>query len=139
MNEIKRTKQWFEQAVPTPTDANCLVQIGCHLEETAEMLDALGLDSAAQNLHDLADKFKRREYELGSLNIDRKELLDSLCDQLVTAIGVAHMFELDAITGLERVNTSNWSKFVDGKPVFDANGKITKSANYRKPDLTGLY
>ena len=42
---------------------------------------------------------------------------------------------------LELINSNkNWktyfSKFEDGKPVFDANGKITKGKNYTPPDLT---
>ena len=35
------------------------------------------------------------------------------------------------------VSRSNWSKFVDGQPQFDENGKIAKPSTYRKPDLTG--
>ena len=66
----------------------------------------------------------------------RTELLDALCDQIVTAVGVAHMFGLDIEGALAEVNRSNWSKFVDGKPTFDANGKIAKPATYSKPDLT---
>ena len=30
MDELKRTKQWFEQAIPNPTDAQKCIQIGCH-------------------------------------------------------------------------------------------------------------
>jgi predicted HAD superfamily Cof-like phosphohydrolase len=64
------------------------------------------------------------------------ELLDSLADQIVTAIGVAHMFGFDISGALAEVNRSNFSKFEDGKPVFDANGKITKGKNYTPPELT---
>ena len=31
------------------------------------------------------------------------------------------------------------SKFVDGQPVFDENGKIAKGPYYKPVDLTGLY
>jgi len=48
------------------------------------------------------------------------------------------MFELNILDGLTEVNRSNWSKFVDGKPLFDENGKIKKGPGYSKPDLSGL-
>lgn len=144
-NEIARTKEWFELAVPQPTDKNRLVQMGVHFEEVSEMFTALGADPVATALSDLATVFKSgstptgQPVVFGDLTIDRKELLDALCDQIVTATGVAHMLGMDIVTALARVNDSNWSKFVDGKPEFDANGKISKSTNYRKPDLDGLY
>lgn len=144
-NEIARTKEWFELAIPTPTDKNRLVQLGVHFEEVSEMFTALGAEPVATALSDLATAFKSgvaqtgEAVTFGDLTIDRKELLDALCDQIVTATGVAHMLGMDITTALVRVNDSNWSKFVDGKPVFDANGKIAKSVNYRKPDLEGLY
>ena len=45
------------------------------------------------------------------------------------------MFGLGIEGALAEVNRSNWSKFVDGAPVFDANGKIAKPATYSKPNL----
>jgi predicted HAD superfamily Cof-like phosphohydrolase len=144
-NEIARTKEWFELAVPQPTDKNRSVQLGCHFEEVSEMFTALGADPVATALSDLATVFKSgstttgQPVVFGDLTIDRKEMLDALCDQIVTATGVAHMLGMDIITALARVNDSNWSKFVDGKPVFDVNGKITKGPSYAKPDLEGLY
>lgn len=66
---------------------------------------------------------------------EKVALLDALCDQVVTAVGVAHCARIDILGGLAEVDSSNWSKFVDGKPVFDSNGKIAKGQNYRKADL----
>ena len=63
------------------------------------------------------------------------ELLDALCDQIVTAIGVAHMFGFDIKNALAEVNKSNWSKFENGKPVFYKNGKIKKGKYYKEPEL----
>ena len=48
------------------------------------------------------------------------------------------MFGLDIEGALAEVIRSNYSKFVDGKPVFDANGKIAKPATYSPPDLTAF-
>lgn len=146
MSELQKTIRWFEQAVPNPTVKNFNVQLGCHLEEVKEMLDAVqGLDGGSavaltlckQHLHELAEAMKK-----GTMTFmvqDRKEFLDGGCDQLVTATGVLYMVGMNADAGLGRVNTSNYSKFVDGEPRFDANGKIAKPPTFQKPDFTGLY
>jgi drug/metabolite transporter (DMT)-like permease len=58
----------------------------------------------------------------------------------VTGIGSAYCAGMKAADACERVNTSNWSKFdVDGNPIFNENGKISKGPNYTPPDLTGLF
>lgn len=125
--------RWFEAAVPAPTAKNQAVQVGCHWEEVAEMADALDDPMLADLLYRRADQCKQ---DLAGIeSVDRKALLDALCDQIVTAVGVAHMFKLDIGGALAEVNRSNWSKFVDGKPVFNAHGKITKGPNYAPPAL----
>ena len=129
-------KQWFQLAVPTPTDKNRAVQLGCHFEEGAEMLAGIGETFIAERLALIATQYKKdSEVEINEPGLDRTELLDALCDQIVTAVGVAHMFGLDIEGALAEVTRSNYSKFVDGAPVFDANGKIAKPATYSKPNL----
>lgn len=135
VGHIASIRNWFALAVPTPTDKNRAVQVGCHFEEVGEMLDAMG--ESHHGLDALASGYKSHtEVEIDDENLDRKMMLDALCDQIVTAVGVAHMFGMDIEGALTEVNRSNWSKFVDGKPVFDANGKIAKPATYSKPNLT---
>jgi len=131
---IKSIANWFTEAVPTPTDKNKAVQLGCHLEEVAEMLTAVGMATRSHIVDHWG--YELKTYGVHHYDVDRKELLDALADQIVTAVGVAHMFGLDIQGALAEVNRSNYSKFVDGKPVFDANGKIAKPATYSKPDLT---
>lgn len=131
---IQSIANWFVEAVPTPTDKNKAVQLGCHFEEVSEMFDAIGEPAFAQKLSQVGDHYKKVATDVTVL--DRKELLDSLCDQIVTAVGVAHMLNLNIQGALAEVNRSNYSKFVNGKPVFDTNGKIAKPASYSKPDLT---
>lgn len=142
--DLSTIKLWFERAVPTPTDKNRVVQVGCHLEEVAEMFDAFTPGAAlVEILNEIADEMKagppdeeQATYMRGVFErMNRKELLDALCDQIVTAVGVAHMFGLDIGGALNEVNRSNWSKMVDGQPVFDANGKIAKGGNYTPPNL----
>ena len=135
-DHISDIKGWFELAVPTPTDKNRAVQIGCHFEEVAEMLESIkwSYPCLRDDLTDISRDFKT-QCEVQKDDVDRIELLDALCDQIVTAVGVAHMFGMDIEGALTEVTRSNYSKFVDGKPVFDANGKIAKPPSYSKPNL----
>lgn len=144
---VKEIKQWFELAVPNPTKDNQRVQLGVHFEEVAEMFDGITetttsdssnrtkLTATAQSLRILSDSMKKdKDFALKVNN--RDSLLDSLCDQIVTAIGTAHVNGFDILGALAEVSRSNNSKFVDGKPVFNENGKIAKGPNYSKPDLS---
>lgn len=142
------TELWFKRAVPTPTDDNLQVQLGVHLEEVAELIETLkgqsGLDE--HMIRNLEAEVKVVAKALKTRNIrvyitDRKEFLDAAVDQIVTATGCGHMAGMNVPEGLNRVNTSNFSKFdTNGLPIFDENGKIAKNlATYKKPDLTGLY
>ena len=137
---IESIKEWFARAVPTPTDKNRMVQLGVHFEEVGEMFDALGSFVAyeATVMEDIAEDLKSCHIWGGKFEVDRQELLDALCDQIVTAVGVAHMYGMDIAGALAEVDRSNWSKFKpDGTPVFDANGKIAKNPDtYFRPDLS---
>lgn len=141
--DISTIKLWFERAVPNPTDKNRAVQLGVHFEEVAEMLVAIS-DSGFVVFDEMAGhaEFYKKFYDGGDLgdDVDRKELLDALCDQIVTAIGVAHMFGLDIAGALSEVNRSNWSKFdAQGQPIFNENGKIAKGPRYTPPNLDGMF
>lgn len=147
MSDLHITSLWFKRAVQVPTKRNLDVQVGCHLEECREMLDCVQLKGVTGNIvlkalrlltGFVATNLKNGAYTLEIT--DRKEFLDSLADQIVTATGCGHMAEMDVPTALARVNSSNFSKFdKDGMPIFDENGKIKKGPNFTKPDLTGLY
>lgn len=134
MDTIKSIKTWFERAVPEPTNKNRAVQIGCHFEEVGEMLGSIGCID--HRIHEDAHFFKKDCSGIHIEDVNRQELLDSLCDQIVTAIGVGHMFGMDVLGALAEVDRSNWSKFVAGQPVFDANRKIAKPVSYTPPDLS---
>lgn len=147
MTELERTLEWFKLAVPTPNNVNKRVQRGCHFEEVTEELQNLeieySLDSLVRTVVSRATnnmKLLSTALKKGSINLepkDRVEDLDALIDQIVTSVGKAYMMGYDVIGALEEVNKSNFSKFKDGKPVFDENGKITKNPDtYLKPDLT---
>lgn len=137
---IKDIKKWFEVAIPEPTTEQACIQIGCHYEEVSEMMDTVGDDFEAGFIKGLSCEYKDAHEPhvdfIGGLGGDERiQLLDDLCDQIVTAVGVAHMLGMDIEGALKEVNDSNHSKFEGGKAVFDGNGKITKGKNYKKPEL----
>lgn len=142
---IKPILEWFEQAKPNPTTEDACVQIGCHYEEVKEMSDSTGDSDISDCCYTASSHYKMknknyiREIELiDSCEKTKIELLDSLCDQIVTAIGVAYMLGFDIEKSLAEVNRSNWSKFVDGKPQFNEQGKIAKPESYSPPELKGF-
>ena len=135
---IHSIKEWFKAAKPNPSTADACVQIGCHYEEVSEMSASLYDDvKYALEATALEYKMKHSMYILDELSADaRVELLDALCDQVVTAVGVAYMMGMDIEGALAEVNRSNWSKFEGGVPVFNAQGKIAKGAEYTPPELS---
>jgi hypothetical protein len=145
---IESIELWHKRARPNPSDADFSVQLGCHLEEIVEMLDTLVLDMptgemlgehtlARSALNDMSQHLKKHVAIAGVF--DREAFLDSLADQVVTAIGVGHCAGMKTSHAIERVNTSNWTKTVDGEFMRDAHGKIAKPASYVPPDLQGLF
>lgn len=138
---IHSIKEWFKAAKPNPSTADACVQIGCHYEEVSEMGAALCDDDVACELADTALLYKMNHNwytgAIEELSADaRVELLDALCDQIVTAVGVAYMMGMDIEGALAEVNRSNWSKFEGGVPVFNEQGKIAKGVEYTPPELS---
>ena len=137
---IHNIKEWFKAAKPEPTVKDASVQIGCHYEEVSEMSSVLYDDvEHALAATALAYKMNRGRYlaYVEELSADeRVELLDALCDQVVTAVGVAYMMGMDIEGALAEVNRSNWSKFEGGVPVLNEHGKIAKGAEYTPPELS---
>lgn len=142
-DSITDITNWFKAAKPEPTAKDALVQQGCHFEEVVEHLTSIGIES--EDLCDLSNDLKSNtglQTDDAIANymdtIDNLELLDALCDQIVTATGVAYMMGFDIEGALKEVMRSNNSKMVDGKFIFDDNGKIQKPDSYSKPDLTSF-
>ncbi len=140
-DSITDIRNWFKAAKPEPTAKDALVQQGCHFEEVIEHLTSIGIE--IEGLCDLSNDLKSNtslQTDDAITNymdtIDRIELLDALCDQIVTATGVAYMMGFDIEGALKEVIRSNNSKMVKGKFEFDANGKIQKPDSYSEPNLT---
>jgi hypothetical protein len=144
---MKSIELWHKRARPEPDDKAFNVQLGCHLEEIVEMLMSLGskgkgeflLWKVTYDLNTLASELKKGEISIELR--DRQEFLDSLADQVVTAIGAGHCAKMQVVEAIEEVNKSNWSKFDQetGLPIFNEHGKIMKGAAYKAPDLKGMF
>jgi predicted HAD superfamily Cof-like phosphohydrolase len=138
---------WHQRCRPTPSVADFNVQLGCHFEEIAELIETLSsgseeacdtLDRLHSNLTLLAMSLKQGRYQIDIE--DRQEFLDATADQVVTGIGAAYCAGMQPTEALRRVNASNWSKFDENnKPIKDGNGKIAKGPRYQPPVLEGLY
>jgi len=69
-------------------------------------------------------------------NRDIKEVADALTDILYVTYGAGHAFGIDLDKCFEEVQNSNMSKLgLDGKPIYNEQGKVMKGPNYFKPDL----
>ena len=141
---ITQIKRWLETAFPKPTEKDQATQIGVHLEEVAEFMESLSTFKATVNdVKKLSNDFKHSAdiyhdeagNKVGLPKDFKEQMLDALCDQIVTATSVAHSMGFDIVGAIKEVNASNWSKFEDGKPLYDANGKVIKGKHYFKPNL----
>lgn len=145
LSTLSATFEWFQRARPAPTNKQFHTQTGVHFEEVAEMVDEITpltseaevlLHNAKVSLKALATYLKKAEGAITVLPEQRADFLDAICDQIVTATGVGQHLGFPVIQAMDEVNASNWSKFVDGQPIVDANQKIMKGPGFWKPDLT---
>ncbi len=138
------TDEWF--AVVLANDApgtdRFPVQLGCHLEEVVEMLNEVyvadsdvnsALEEACIELTKAAEVLKSGQQEVAVDNPEAFE--DSLLDQLVTGTGLLKMRGADVAESVARVDVANFTKFVDGKPVYKDGGKIAKGLNFWNPEF----
>lgn len=141
---LANTIHWFQKARPEPSEQDFSTQLGVHFEEVREMVLALKanhvdaqsiIDTVQSSLHVLGNLLKANP---GIITVnDPIEMLDGLCDQVVTATGVAHTLGYDFYGAMTEVNASNFSKFdEDGKPIYNDNKKVMKGENYFKAELT---
>lgn len=130
---------WGSTAKPNPTTQDEICQLGVHIEEGNEMIDALTRDSGAWKLTALANACKQADPQSAEdyiAEIDHEGMLDALCDQIVTAAISASFLGYDILSALAEVDESNWSKFEDGKPVYKpGTQKIGKGIHYKPPKL----
>lgn len=130
MDTIQSIINWFKIAKPNPTTENIICQTAYHLEEVVEMLQTLHPEH--QGITEL-QKMKACYLELSNdtdfqkefhETLNHREMLDALCDQIVTALGVGYMLGYDMKKALDEVSRSNWSKLENGRPIRNEDGKI---------------
>lgn len=140
---VKSITDWFKTAKPEPVmgfpDKWLPTQLGAHFEEVAEMILAMygnNMSSIAIEAYNAISALSDKLYNDEKIEINKPvELLDALSDQVVTATGVAYFSKFKFDEALSEVNKSNYSKFENGKPVLNENGKIIKGKDYFKPEL----
>ena len=138
---ISSIVQWFIIAKPTPTADDCKGQIIYHVEEFIEMLQAINAPvHLVDSLTRLQESIRQSDSQTFLEGIDKVALLDALCDQIVTAIGVGVLMGFDTEKALAEVNRSNYTKFkpYDGGylPYIRPDGKIGKNPDtYKEPEL----
>ena len=137
------TDKWFATVLANdaPGTDRFPVQLGCHLEEVVEMLVELELEdklsrevaNAVASLTKVADALKTAKVEVGTTN--EAAFCDSLLDQRVTGTGLLKMRGVDVAESVARVDVANFTKFVDGKPLYKEGGKIAKGPNFWNPEF----
>ena len=91
---------------------------------------SLRYDLIKEELDELKDAIDKK---------DIKEVADALTDILYVTYGAGHAFGINLDKCFEEVQNSNMSKLgLDGKPIYNENGKVMKGPNYFKPDLSKL-
>ncbi len=146
-NTISNIRDWFEIAKPADQRSvrDIQVQVGVHFEEVHEMLIEIEgltpetralLIAAQEAMHNLGNHLKQSTDVVFIIDEDdHVNFLDALCDQIITATGVAHFMNYLIVPAIDEVSRSNDSKFIDGQCVLDTNGKIAKGPNYFKSNL----
>jgi predicted HAD superfamily Cof-like phosphohydrolase len=136
------TDEWFAAVLANdaPGTDRFPVQLGCHLEEVVEMLDMVEtcsyvdprISDAAATLGKIAEELKSGKFQVKL--VDDAAFEDSLLDQLVTGTGLLKMRGADVAESVARVDVANFTKFVEGKPVYKDGGKVGKGPNFWNPE-----
>lgn len=141
MNVLTRVVEWFKLCYPKPTMKDADVQLGVHIEEIAELFEALHMHDVAVQLATIAQHFKTQEPKLlETLSAEeRVAVADAFADIIWTAVTTATAMGIQLPAVFDAVVYSNYSKFKgDGSPVFLEGGKIGKSSLYHKPVIEYL-
>ena len=92
-----------------------------------DKINKLRVDLIKEELEELNEAMK---------NKDLLEVADALTDILYVTYGAGHAFGIDLDKCFNEVQNSNMSKLdINGKPIFNSDGKVMKGPNYFKPDL----
>ena len=95
---------------------------------STDKINKLRIDLIKEELDELQEAMK---------NNDLLEVADALTDILYVTYGAGHAFGINLDKCFEEVQKSNMSKLgIDGKPIYNDDGKVMKGPNYFKPNLS---
>ena len=95
---------------------------------STDKINKLRLDLIKEELTELTEAMN---------NKDLLEVADALTDILYVTYGAGHAFGIDLDKCFQEVQNSNMSKLdVNGKPIYNEQGKVMKGPNYFKPNLS---
>ena len=95
---------------------------------STDKINKLRIDLIKEELEELTEAME---------NKDLLEVADALTDILYVTYGAGHAFGIDLDKCFDEVQNSNMSKLDEnGKPIYNDSGKVMKSKNYFKPDLS---
>ena len=135
------TDEWFSVVDKVPTSGRLTTQVGVHLEECGELLTEFSTGDESLDaklllvrslLEEIGTVLKSGRAHVKILN--RKAFFDAVLDQRVTGEGVAYLAGFNLKEGVARVDVANFTKFVDGKPVYQPGGKVGKGPNFWNPE-----
>tara|TARA_B100000123_G_C25568358_1_gene357188 strand:- start:271 stop:642 length:372 start_codon:yes stop_codon:yes gene_type:complete len=93
-----------------------------------------------EKINELRYNLIKEELDELKIAMDNKDLLevaDALTDILYVTYGAGVAFGLDLDACFNEVHNSNMSKMdINGKPIYNENGKVMKGPNYFKPNLS---
>lgn len=130
-----------DKVLTNPTEAERILRGRLVLEEAFELIEALGLSVSINGAPAQAINPKSVSCEINpDAEYDPVETLDALGDIIVVSKGAGLQFGLPVDRAvLEEIAPSNMSKMgEDGKPIFDAGGKILKGPNFFGPNIPRL-
>ena len=114
-NDVKNFMNTYLQEVKTKS------------EFPNEKIVKLRIDLIQEELDELKEAIK---------NNDLVEVADALTDILYVTYGAGHAFGINLDKCFEEVQKSNMSKLdINGKPIFNEDGKVMKGPNYFQPNL----
>ena len=95
---------------------------------STDKINKLRIDLIKEELTELIDAMN---------NKNLLEVADALTDILYVTYGAGHAFGIDLDKCFNEVQNSNMSKLdINGRPIYNEDGKVMKGPNYFKPDLS---
>lgn len=154
VREFQETFNHRISPAPTVADSNLRrLRVLLVLNELAELAQALGVPCELEVKPARADSdpkavmngMVKHEWVapaplcISDGGVDLVETADALADLDYVVQGANLVFGLPSHAVMREVHSSNMSKLgADGKPIYDANGKVVKGPNFREPDIKAV-